>query len=331
MRSRFRGLVSSLGERSLGVLGDPMLDVYIYGRPDRLSREAPVIIVEFESESLVPGGAANCVANLLDLGIAVRAVGVLGDDDHGRTLRGILRERGSVVDGLVLVGGRRTVTKTRIMAGDLHTSKQQVIRIDQGPGRGPGESPVEAVLEAIERADPHVAAWVVADYGYGTVDEAVRLRMAEIARSKPVMADSRHDLLLFRGVTLVTPNEGEAGAALRETLRGPGDVARAGAALMERLGTRAVLITRGNHGMMLFEPGAAPLEIPIVGSRDIVDVSGAGDTVTSVMAAAVAAGASYPEAARLATYAASVVVMKRGTATCSRDELLSVIQRECGA
>lgn len=320
----FRGL-------RVGVVGDLMADIYIYGRPIRLSREAPVPIVRHEREEFFLGGAANSIANLRVLGAEVAAVGMVGEDPMGARLVESLKMIG-VDTGAVKRSPRwRTIAKHRVVAGDYHTRKQQMLRIDYEPlvelDQADSARLVEAALSLRDRVD----AWIISDYGYRLINEdLLGILRQECRGGKVVVADSRYRLRDLRGVTLVTPNEVEAYQAygiepIQDEEKSAGVVRELGARILADLGVEAALITRGDRGMMLFEPRKDPLEIAISGSRDIVDVTGAGDTVASVATLALAARVGFADAARLANVAAGIVVMKPGAATVTPAELLAAL------
>jgi rfaE bifunctional protein kinase chain/domain len=312
----------------VAVVGDLVADIYIYGKPRKLSREAPVMIVQWEQERLIPGSAGNSVNNLAVLGADVRAIGAIGDDEMGRRLTGILQEGGVDTSGLFVDGNLSTVTKTRILAGDLHTSKQQVIRIDRDPEGTISARTEAAVLDHLRGVRPRVKGLLISDYGYNFASPGTIGSVLQEYRDCVTVVDSRHRVAQYKGVWMVKPNESEAIEATGVEIESVEDAGRAGSALLEMTGARCVLLTRGNQGMILCESGKAPEMIPICGGEDIVDVSGAGDTVVSVALLALTAGGSFSEAARLANYAASVVVMKRGAATVTREELLKTIEKD---
>lgn len=320
-------IVESFQGRTVGVIGDMMLDIYVMGRPARLSREAPVIVVEFESEDVRPGGAANAVSNICSLGAKAIAVGMIGDDAYGTRLRETLLESGVDVEGLFAVEGYTTITKTRVLAGDIHTVKQQVMRIDRGKGGRPDPRTAHAVMEFLNRTGPDVDCWLVSDYGYGFIDGGIENSLGDLARQTPVVADSRYNVKEFARITAVTPNEAEAVNFGKYYLKDETDLFVIGRQMLDILFLECALITRGNQGMIVFERDKEPEEIPVVGSSESVDVSGAGDTVAAAFGLSLASGATAGQAARIANCAASVVVMKSGTATCSRDELLAAVNK----
>jgi rfaE bifunctional protein kinase chain/domain len=326
MKKKLLSLLGKFKGKRVGVIGDVVADVYISGTPTRISREAPVLIIRHEEEWLVPGSAANAAANLLALGADVRPVGLIGDDSAGDMVRRYFRERGVDVSGLVSAKGTGTTTKMRVLAGDTHTSKQQVVRVDR-EFRGSTPEARGKLDRALASADDYVDAWLVSDYGYGTINEnSVKILSQTAKKGKLVVGDSRYLLGTFNGFTLVTPNEEEAGALAGAGLSEDAVLASRGETLRKRFNWKALLVTRGNRGMALFQSGKKPAFIPIAGSADIVDVSGAGDTVAAAATLALLGGASFLEAAHIANFAASVVVMKRGTATLNIGELSEAIK-----
>jgi rfaE bifunctional protein kinase chain/domain len=311
----------------VAVVGDLIADVYLFTKPARLSREAPVLIVHYEREDVFPGGAANTARNLAELGARVHLVAEVGEDAPGARVVDILGSSGVDTGPVLVRRDRATVTKTRILAGDPHRTKQQLFRIDREPRRAEARPRDAETIARLEAVDRRVAGFVVSDYDYELLSPDVCAWLRAAASRKPVIVDSRHRLKEFAGVTVVTPNEEEAEEASGLKIEQTSDAHAVGSGLLEGLGTGAVLLTRGKHGMLLFERGRAPLEFPVVGTGEVVDVSGAGDTVVAAFTAARLAGATLEEAAWISNCAASVVVMKVGAATCSRDELLAALAR----
>ena len=324
---RLLTLIERFSKVRLTVAGDLVADEFIYGQIDRVSREAPVLILKYDSTEIVPGGAGNAANNASALGARVSILGVVGRDSAGDRLLQVLSKKADV-KGVVRAGKVVTPVKTRILAGGVHSAKQQVVRIDRA-GR---DIPSRAVLDvevALARSLKTSHAIILSDYGAGLITPGIWRRAIATAGVKKlpiVLVDSRYSLTGFSDITACTPNESEAEALLGVRI---GDDAqaleRAGRTLLDRLRCRAVLITRGSRGMALFEPGRPTDHVPIVGSDQIADVTGAGDTVIATFALSLASGASFAEAARLANYAGGIVVMKRGTATISRDELREAI------
>jgi rfaE bifunctional protein kinase chain/domain len=327
---RFRAIIEKYPQQKILVIGDFIADIYIYGKPFQLSREAPVVVIRHESEDIVPGGAGNAANNLASLGGQVFAVGILGNDDTGNSVRTHLSEKKVNVDGLLLSHIMTSTSKTRIMAGDEHTSKQQVTRVDKINKESIPSRLQEKIYECFIRLSQDVDGVVVSDYGMGVTFRRIISKLQSIAEQKVVVVDSRYQLRKFRGVTAITPNESETEMATRRRLVSNQDVTRAANALKKKLDVKAVLITRGNLGMTLLEEQTGISHIPIVGKDDITDVTGAGDTVTTVFALSLAAGATFHEAASLANYAADIVVMKSGTAVVTQQELLEAVKKNHG-
>lgn len=327
--AQLAALIGALPGRRVAVVGDVVADEFVYGRVARVSREAPVLILEYDSTEIVAGAGGNAANNIAALGGRAILVSVIGRDDAGRRL---LRSLHPQVDsrGVQRPPGEQTTVKTRILAGGIHSAKQQVVRIDRIARR----TPAAAVRNAFERTALAAAATadavVLSDYGGGLVTPRLASRLqAELRRVRhpvPVLVDTRYGLLQYRGLTACTPNEAEVEQALGITIGDdPAALENAGRQILERTGMAAVLITRGSRGMSLFEPGADTVHIPIHGSDEIADVTGAGDTVIATMALALAAGARFEAAARIANYAGGIVVMKRGTATVTAAELQAVL------
>jgi D-glycero-beta-D-manno-heptose-7-phosphate kinase len=327
---KLRRIVESFSKLSILVMADLIADEFVSGEIARVSREAPVLILKHRERSLVPGGGANAVMNLAALGVTALPVGLVGDDEAGRALLQIFRKNKISVSGISKLKGHVTTTKTRVLAYSSHSSRQQVVRIDREDTPLPETHPtlVELVASAREYA-PAADAVLLSDYGYG----AVSPRLFNFVRAKgalgetPVTLDSRYRMMDYEGVTAATPNESEVEEALRCKI---GDdrakLLEAGTSLLRQMKLDSLVITRGGDGMATFARRSAPLEIPIYGNSQVVDVTGAGDTVIATFTAALAAGADNASAAKLANYAAGIVVMKRGTATVSRDELLAALE-----
>jgi rfaE bifunctional protein kinase chain/domain len=325
---RLRQTVEAFRGRTVVVVGDLIADEYLFGKPARISREAPVLILRFTEREVGLGGSANAAHNVHALGARVVPIGVVGRDAPGDELLGLFHRAGMPTDGIVTENGRPTPVKMRIMAGGYQATRQQVVRLDREP-----EAELQTITEdalvtrltgLAERAD----AILVSDYGYGTVTPRVFERIRAIARrtGAVVSVDSRYQLPRFTGVTAATPNEAEleqlAGTAVDDE-RG---VEKAGRQLLERLEARLLLVTRGSRGMALLERDGGSSFIPIHGTDEIADVTGAGDTVISTFTVALASGAAPIDAATLANMAGGIVVMKRGTATVSPAELAQAIE-----
>ncbi len=321
-RDDLLALVDRLGSARVVVAGDAVLDVFEYGIIARVSREAPVLILEHRHSTYVPGGAANTAANLAALDVGTEIIARVGDDADGAELSALLARRGIGVAGMIPERGYVTPTKTRILAGSPHTAKQQIVRMDRGQRGRELPSPLRRrLLAAARRARRSGAALILADYGYGTIDPRWPAELGDGAG--PITLDSRFALERFRGVSAATPNleevERAAGVALGDDDEPA--IEEAARRLRRTLGAEALLVTRGSRGMTLVGAKGRPVRIPVFGSDEIADVTGAGDTVIAVFTAARAAGGSWRDAAELANVAGGLVVMKRGTATVSRDEL----------
>ena len=346
-RQRYADLIARFSKARIVVAGDLIADEFLYGRVERVSREAPVLILKYDTTEIVPGGAGNAANNVVALGARVRVVGTIGHDDAGRRLLDALPAKANT-RGVVRVRGYVTPVKTRVLAGGVHSAKQQVVRIDRtGPTLTLRQqaAAVRRVEDALASALSTADVVIVSDYGSGVYTPELIARAeakaagqgrgatrrqvdpAYVGRVPMILVDSRYGLAGFRGVTACTPNESEVEGLLGVSIGDdPVALEKAGRALLRKLQSRAVLITRGSRGMALFEPGRPTDHIPIVGSDQIADVTGAGDTVIATFGLALASGATFGEAARLANYAGGLVVMKRGTATVSAAELLSAVQ-----
>ena len=318
-------LVDAFEGRRIAVFGDLIVDEFIYGEIARVSREAPVLILNYDSTEILPGGAGNAASNVAALGGSPVVIGVAGRDDAGDRLVDVLGKTANVT-GVARPRGYRTPTKTRILAGGVHSAKQQVVRIDRAAAARSAEPHRDAIAPRLLRAASRCDAMLVSDYGTGLVSPQVVSAAQKSLGAGPVLVDSRYGLLRYRGITACTPNESEVeqlfGVRIGDNVR---VLERAGRELLTRTRSRAVLVTRGSRGMALFERDLPTVHIPIHGSDQIADVTGAGDTVIATMTLARAAGATFEEAARLANYAGGLVVMKRGTATVTADELRTAI------
>jgi len=321
-----RGALASIekfASRAIVVIGDLITDEYLFGKPVRISREAPVLILSFSEREVLLGGSANAANNVHALGARVLPIGVIGCDAAGEELMALFRVAGISTDGIVTENGRTTPVKTRIMAGGYQATRQQVVRLDREPAGEPQPVTEDALLARLTALTSRVDAIVISDYGYGTVTPRIFDEVKAIARrtGAVVSVDSRYQLPRFTGVTAATPNEAELEQLTGVVVDDERAVEKAGRQLLERLDARIVLVTRGSRGMALFERDGASSFIPIHGTDEIADVTGAGDTVISTFSLVLASGGTPLEAASLANVAGGVVVMKRGTATVSPAEL----------
>jgi rfaE bifunctional protein kinase chain/domain len=329
---RLKALVESFAGRRVVVVGDLIADEYLYGKPARISREAPVLILKFTDREVRLGGAANATHNVQALGASAVPVGVLGADGPGDEVATLCRAAGISTEGILTSGGRPTPVKTRIMAGGYESTRQQVVRLDREPAAGLAPEVEDRLVARLRQVGARAEAFVVSDYGYGVVSPRVFETVLDVARPRGavVAVDSRYDLPRFRGATAATPNEPEVEALAGAELPDERSIEKAGRAVLERLEAQLLLVTRGSRGMALFEREGPVTFMPIHGSDQIADVTGAGDTVISTFTVALAAGASAGEAAWLANVAGGVVVMKRGTATVSPGELAQALASDGG-
>jgi len=327
---QLRKIVESFPKITITVLGDLVADEFIFGEISRVSREAPVLILKHRERTIVPGGGANAANNLADLGVNVLPVGIVGDDEPGRLLLKYFRHKRIPVSGVLKDKSYTTVTKTRILAGMTHTARQQVVRVDREPQDSPNQHLTRELYLAARNYAHASDALLVSDYGYGAATPPIVTALREKGKlgSLPIVLDSRYRMLQYSGITAATPNEPEVEAALGVRIGEDwGQVMAAGNQLMDRMKLQSLVITRGHDGMVAFNHKHKPVDIPIFGSDQVTDVTGAGDTVIAAFTAALAAGASTEEAAQLANYAGGIVVMKRGTASVTREELLQALEQ----
>ena len=328
---RLKKIVEAFPGVTVTVLGDMVADEFVFGEISRVSREAPVLILKHRERTVVPGGAGNAVYNLADLGVSVQPVGVIGDDEPGRLLLQCFRQKRIPTSGIIKMKGSPTVTKTRILAGMTHSSRQQVVRVDREPPSGPEPWAVRQIVAAAREYARASDALLVSDYGYGAATPQILASVRAGVRNSeiPVSLDSRYRMLEYAGaVTAATPNEPEVEEALGIPIGNDGEtLLTSGKTLLDKMKLQSLIVTRGRDGMVAFEKRHKPVKIPIYGSDQIADVTGAGDTVIATFTAALAAGADTESAARLANYAGGIVVMKRGTATVSHKELLEAIDK----
>src|SRR5262245_41992567 len=313
-----QAVVDRFSGRRLLVLGDLMLDHYLWGRCERISPEAPVPVVEVQKETSSLGGAGNVAANLTSLGAEPVLVGLVGDDERARKLFEAFADRGVDTRAIVRDPSRPTTMKTRIIA-----HSQQVVRADWESRADVDGAALAGLLKVIENELPRCQGLVVSDYGKGVITKPVLERAIGVARAKriPVSVDPKESHIdSYRGVSILTPNQHEAGWAMGQRVTDEASLKAVGWGLQKRLDADAVLITRGADGMSLFERTGRTTHLPTV-AREVYDVTGAGDTVVSVVALALAAGADYPEACYLANHAAGVVIREVGPATCSPAQL----------
>jgi len=325
LASKLLQILPGFRDKRVAVFGDIILDNYVFGITNRVSREAPVLILLKNDEQFNLGGAGNTIRNLHELGARVEPVSIVGKDDSGKRVKKLLANMNVETRYVFQSPKRGTPLKTRILAGDAHTRKQQILRIDTIPEQTLSASDTDLLLSAIKNeAAGGLDALIISDYGCGVVNDRVIGEMNALAQSKKVVitVDSRFNAFAFEHVHALTPNESEFRWAAN--LPVPPDtqaILRLGKDKLKELDLEALLLTRGSEGLILFEKDGEPLELPVYGSRSIIDVTGAGDTVISVFTLAISSGLLYREAALLANIAGSVAVMKANAAAVSVTEL----------
>jgi len=328
-RASLFSIVEKFPRQRIILLGDLVADEFVYGEIARVSREAPVLILKQREKTVVPGGGANAANNLADLGAKVVPVGVVGDDETGEALLRYFQQKGISTRTILRMRNHVTPTKSRILGGLAHWQRQQIVRVDREPSQ-PLQRELRRKLSRMAASLlPRASALLISDYGYGTTDaqEVEFLRRQAQGRALPFTLDSRFDLLSYTHLTAATPNEPEVEEAFGEKVGNNLAVLhRLGKKLLRRQSLGALLVTRGRDGMVLFERGPKPINLPVFGSDQAVDVTGAGDTVVAAFTLALAAGARFFHAAQLANCAGGLVVMKRGTATVTASELKEAIR-----
>lgn len=327
---RLRKIVEAFPKMTVTVLGDLVADEFVFGEISRVSREAPVLILKHRDRKVLPGGGANAIYNLADLGVNVLPVGVVGDDEPGKLLLRAFRHKRIPVSGVLKDKSYSTVTKTRILAGFAHTAGQQVVRLDREPSDVPNQHLRRELILAARQYVRASDALLVSDYGYGAASPSLlnAIRDKRGVEKVPVTLDSRYRMLEFTGITAATPNESEVEEILGTRIGNDWvRLVAAGDQILSQMNLESLVITRGKDGMVAFPRRHKPIDLPIYGSDEVTDVTGAGDTVIATLTAALAAGATTEEAAQLANYAGGIVVMKRGTATVSQQELLEALEK----
>jgi rfaE bifunctional protein kinase chain/domain len=327
-----RECVEQFNTKTIILLGDFVADEFQYGEISRVSREAPVLILKHRETQIVPGGGANAANNLATLGARVLPITAVGDDAAGDALIAHFRRQRVNVSGIFRVKGWTTPTKSRFLAGWAHTVGQQVLRVDYEPGSPLPDAIRKRIHQRLSANLRKAHALAVSDYGFGiATPEVVQQASAKHKNILPVTLDARYRLHRYAkaGITAATPNEAELEAEHHRNIgQDIGELTRAGRATLSEMKLQSLLVTRGRHGAALFEPGERVTQIPVHGSDQAVDVTGAGDTVLAAYTLALACGATPLEAAHIANIAGGLVVMKRGTATISREELLNAIRGE---
>ncbi|KAA0256822.1 D-glycero-beta-D-manno-heptose-7-phosphate kinase [Deferribacter autotrophicus] len=310
----FYSLIDNFKELKILVIGDLMLDVFIYGTVDRISPEAPVPVVDVKKEVLMPGGAANVAANLRALGVNVFLCGIVGKDGNGKILEQLLVERG-VENQFFIDDGRMTSTKTRIVA-----HSQQMVRFDKEEKHKLKKKDTDKIIDYLKEVKDELDAIIVSDYGKGVITKYLIEQLVENFSEKIITVDPKiENFYYYKNVTSLTPNNKEASQATNIKIEDEESLIKCGKYILNKLGTKSLLITRGAEGMTVFVDEEVR-HIPAV-AKEVYDVTGAGDTVISVFTSALAAGGNFVDAAILSNAAAGIVVGKVGTATTTTDEL----------
>jgi len=324
-------IITTFSGKKVIIWGDIILDEYLYGTTRRVSREAPVLVISYKDKEYALGGAGNSLFNLQSLGAKPVPVGVIGRDSAGEKVIQILKAHNISTKYLIQIKNFPTPTKTRILAGEETSRKQQILRIDHEEKVPEDNSLKERLSNILLKLKDNSHALLISDHNYFVVQESIYKQILPSFRKLkiPISLDSRFRVLNFKGATVSTPNESEVEEAFKiEFHSNENSIKKTGRRLLNLTEAESILITRGSKGMVLFERRKKPWDIPIYGTTDIVDVTGAGDTVISVFTLALACGSSHREAATLANHAGGMVVMKKGTAVISPEELNNSIQSE---
>ncbi len=326
---RIKSIISKFDSARVLVIGDVMLDEFVWGTVSRISPEAPVPVVWVNRESFMPGGASNVANNLAALGAKTAISGIIGNDPKGRILTSELRKRGVDTKGLVIDSERPTIIKTRVIA-----SHQQVVRIDREKTNEINSNVLNKAVDFAASKIKDVDAVIIEDYGKGLISPGLLKKVIPLARrfKKIITVDPKEEhFSYYKGVTSITPNRSEAQNAVNFKIKDDASLFKAGWAILKALNSRTVLITLGENGMCLFQKGASrPLAIPTI-AQEVFDVSGAGDTVISAFTLSLCCGATNVEAAHIANCAAGIVVGKVGIAVVTREELIARIRKEIEA
>lgn len=320
-----RELLHAFRNLEIAVIGDLMMDEYVWGDASRVSPESPVLVIDVQRESAVPGGAANVAANIIALGAKVSVFGAVGDDQHGRALAETLREKGANVDGVVVDKERRTTRKTRVVA-----QNQQVLRVDRESTEPMNEMVSKQIFQKLQRVLDSTSAVLISDYAKGVVnlDLVPPIIQAVKSANKPIIANGKPDnAALFRHASILSFNLNEALAASGDKQFRTDAIAVAGAALRSRLEVETLVVTRGPKGLSAWNSQEDVLTVP-AHSVEVYDVAGAGDTVIATLTLATAAGATLEQSLKLATIAAAIVVGKVGVATVSAQEILNLLEEK---
>lgn len=323
-------VIDKIQNQPILVIGDMIADIYLQGTISRISREAPVLVLEQASQRVVAGGAANVVNNSATLGGKVYAAGLLGQDSGAKGLADILTQRGVDLGGLIQDPDRPTISKTRVIAGGRTTVSQQVVRIDNECHNPMTNEQEQQLSQYLADTLPKVKGVVLSDYGSGTITDSLLQQILSYCQAHhiPTIVDSRYDILRFKDVAYVKQNDAELAAAVGRDLHTEEDIIAAGKELLDRQKAEGVLITRGEDGMTLFQADGTITSIPVADKSEVYDVSGAGDTCVATVILALAAGVEPVTAARLSNIAAGIAVRKMGTSVVTAEELRNRISAQ---
>ena len=329
MKKELEPVLEEIQGKNILVIGDMVADIYLDGRISRISREAPVLVLQQAGEKIVAGGAANVVNNVATLGGNVFAVGLLGLDNAARGLKAALEKNGANTDGLFCDEKRPTISKTRVIAGGRATVSQQIVRIDKESDAPMTPAFESEIMQYIENLLPDIDGVVISDYGSGTVTPKIQQQLISFCRAHdiPSIVDSRYDIHRFKDIGYVKQNDAEIAAAVGRELPTEEDIYAAGQELLEELDADGVLVTRGELGMVLLEKDGAIHNIPVSDKSEVFDVSGAGDTCVATVILALSAGMEPARAAELSNIASGIAVRKLGTSTVSKEELKKVLEK----
>lgn len=325
-------IIDKIRGKKIFVIGDMVADIYLDGKISRISREAPVLVLEQHSEKIVAGGAANVANNVATLGGKAIAAGLVGDDEGADGLRKILQGNGADVSGFFTDNSRPTISKTRVIASGRATVSQQIVRIDKESREPMSEECERRFIEYIKNVLPVIDGIAMSDYGAGTITEKIKALLIEWGRSNavPIIVDSRYDILRFKGAHYVKQNDAELAAAvnLGREFADDGELRAAGRKLMTDMDSDGLLITRGEKGMTLMLKSGGVFDIPVADKSEVYDVSGAGDTCVATVILGLAAGVAPEHAAALSNIASGLAVRKLGTATVGSDELRRAVSKQ---
>lgn len=329
MKDNLIEIVRKFKQKHILIIGDMIADVYLHGNISRISREAPVLVLIEENEKTVAGGAANVVNNVATLGGRAFAAGILGEDKAAHSLKEILAANKVNVEGLFCDELRKTITKTRIIAGGRATVSQQVVRIDRECKEPLTEDFEQQLLNYIRQTIPRMDGIVMSDYGSGTITETIKQEILKLCKlyDIPSIVDSRYAIEAFVGTDYIKQNDAELASAVGYAIDSEAKLYKAAKQFLTKMQAQGVLVTRGEKGMTLFEAGGAVHTIPVSDKSEVFDVSGAGDTCVAAFITALASGAKPVEAAEISNFASGIAVRKMGTATVSDEELIGVLKR----